>query len=36
MQRTISIETTKKVGQEVKLYGWVHARRNMGEALKSF
>lgn len=31
MQRTISIETIKKVGQEVKLYGWVHVRRNMGK-----
>ncbi len=31
MQRTISIQITNKVGQEVKLYGWVHARRNMGK-----
>ncbi len=29
--RTISIETTQKVGKEVRLYGWVHARRNMGK-----
>ncbi len=29
--RTISIQTTDKVGEEVKLYGWVHARRNMGK-----
>ena len=29
--RTISIETTKKVGEEVKLSGWMHVRRNMGK-----
>jgi len=27
MQRTISIETTKKIGETVKLNGWVHVRR---------
>ena len=31
MQRTISTETIKKVGQEVKLNGWVRVRRNMGK-----
>ncbi|MFH1900206.1 MAG: OB-fold nucleic acid binding domain-containing protein, partial [Patescibacteria group bacterium] len=31
MPRTISIETIKKVGEQVKLNGWVHVRRNMGK-----
>ena len=31
MQRTISTETIKKVGETVKLNGWVHVRRNMGK-----
>ncbi|MFC1622661.1 aspartate--tRNA ligase, partial [Patescibacteria group bacterium] len=31
MNRTISTETTQKVGKEVKLNGWVHVRRNMGK-----
>jgi len=31
MPRTISIETTKKVGQNVKMFGWVHVRRDMGK-----
>ncbi len=31
MQRTISIETIKKVGETVRLNGWVHVRRNMGK-----
>lgn len=30
MNRTISIETTQKVGATVKLNGWVNSRRNMG------
>ena len=30
-KRTISIETTKKVGEEIKLNGWVNVRRNMGK-----
>jgi len=31
MIRTLSTETTKKVGETVKLNGWVNARRNMGK-----
>jgi len=31
MQRTIIAETTVKVGQEVVIKGWVHARRDMGK-----
>jgi aspartyl-tRNA synthetase len=31
MNRTISTETIKKVGETVKLNGWVHVRRNMGK-----
>ncbi|HPI67357.1 MAG TPA: aspartate--tRNA ligase [bacterium] len=31
MNRTISIETIKKVGETVKLNGWVNNRRNMGK-----
>jgi aspartyl-tRNA synthetase len=31
MNRTISTETTKKVGENVKLNGWVNVRRNMGK-----
>ena len=31
MNRTLSTETIKKVGENVKLNGWVNARRNMGK-----
>ncbi len=31
MNRTISTETINKVGETVKLNGWVHVRRNMGK-----
>lgn len=31
MPRTLSSETTQKVGETVKLNGWVNARRNMGK-----
>ena len=31
MPRTLSIETIKKVGETVKLNGWVNNRRNMGK-----
>lgn len=31
MNRTISTEIVKKVGETVKLNGWVHVRRNMGK-----
>jgi aspartyl-tRNA synthetase len=31
MQRTLSTETTSKVGETVKLNGWVNNRRNMGK-----
>ncbi len=31
MDRTLNIETTKQVGQTVRLNGWVHSRRNMGK-----
>lgn len=31
MSRILSIETADKIGQEVLLKGWVHARRNMGK-----
>ncbi len=31
MHRTISTETTQKVGETVKLNGWVNNRRNMGK-----
>lgn len=31
MNRTLSVETSNKVGQEVILKGWVNARRNMGK-----
>ncbi|HPA25914.1 MAG TPA: aspartate--tRNA ligase [bacterium] len=31
MFRTLSIETTQKVGETVKLNGWVNNRRNMGK-----
>lgn len=30
-KRTISVDTTKKVGEEVRLDGWVHVRRDMGK-----
>lgn len=30
MQRTLSLETTQKVGQEVSLFGWVNSRRDHG------
>ncbi len=29
--RTLTVETNKKVGEEVVLQGWVNARRNMGK-----
>ena len=29
--RILSIETVRKVGQEVVLKGWINARRNMGK-----
>ncbi|MFA6474855.1 MAG: amino acid--tRNA ligase-related protein [Patescibacteria group bacterium] len=31
MQRTWIIEAAKKIGEEVRLQGWVHRRRNMGK-----
>jgi len=31
MNRTLSTETIKKVGETVKLNGWVNNRRNMGK-----
>ena len=31
MNRTLSTETIKKVGETIKLNGWVNARRNMGK-----
>src|SRR3989339_2280217 len=31
MNRTLTVETSKKVGEEVVLKGWVNARRNMGK-----
>lgn len=31
MQRTISLETTQKIGETIKLNGWVNSRRNMGK-----
>lgn len=31
MQRTLALETTKKVGEEVKLAGWVNTRRDHGK-----
>ncbi len=31
MKRTLSVETTGKIGEEVLLKGWVDARRNMGK-----
>lgn len=30
-KRTLTIETVGKVGETVTVYGWVHARRNMGK-----
>ena len=30
-QRSLALETTQKVGEKVLLFGWVHARRNMGK-----
>jgi len=33
MQRILSIETTQKIGQSIKLNGWVNARRNMGKVV---
>ncbi len=31
MQRILSVKTVDKIGEEVLLKGWVHARRNMGK-----
>ncbi|MSU74921.1 MAG: aspartate--tRNA(Asn) ligase [Candidatus Magasanikbacteria bacterium] len=31
MNRTLSIETVTKIGEEVLLKGWINARRNMGK-----
>lgn len=33
MQRSLSTETTRAVGKEVKLQGWVHARRDHGKIM---
>lgn len=30
-KRTLAIDTVAKVGESVTVYGWVHARRNMGK-----
>src|SRR3989338_9845327 len=30
-QRILAAETTGKVGEEIEICGWVHARRNMGK-----
>ncbi len=30
-KRTLAIETVGKVGETVTVFGWVHARRNMGK-----
>ncbi|MBU0531454.1 aspartate--tRNA ligase [Patescibacteria group bacterium] len=31
MNRSLNTETTKQIGKEVRINGWVHARRNMGK-----
>ncbi|MBI2268115.1 MAG: aspartate--tRNA ligase [Candidatus Blackburnbacteria bacterium] len=31
MERTLAIDTVKKVGQEVRLLGWVHTKRDHGK-----
>lgn len=31
--RTLAIETTKSIGQEVTLQGWIHVRRDMGKII---
>lgn len=31
MQRTLAIETTKKIGKEVRLCGWINTRRDHGK-----
>lgn len=33
MQRTLNQETVSRVGEQVVLKGWVHARRNMGKVV---
>ncbi|MBM4402268.1 MAG: aspartate--tRNA ligase [Candidatus Cloacimonetes bacterium] len=33
MQRTLAIETIRKIGQEVKLCGWVNSRRDHGKII---
>lgn len=33
MTRTWNTETINKVGEEVKIFGWVHARRDMGKII---
>src|SRR3989344_34769 len=33
MQRTLVVETTKKVGKKVKVAGWVHSRRDHGKII---
>src|SRR5437762_6562139 len=33
MQRTLIIETPKKVGEEVRLLGWVRVRRDHGKLI---
>ena len=31
MERTLALETTKKIGKEIRLYGWVNRRRDHGK-----
>src|SRR3989338_11024644 len=33
MQRTWNTDTINKVGETVQLFGWVHARRDMGKII---
>ncbi len=33
MQRTLSLETRDKIGQDVKLYGWINTRRDHGKIM---
>lgn len=33
MQRTWNIDTTNKIGEQVEVKGWVHARRDMGKVI---